>query len=642
MSDDARLLAAALRYAGAGVNVFPLNGKAPMTKHGFHDASHDRAQVEAWWTAHPDAGIGCPDFDAVDVDLYKPECAPTWERIRPLIPEGTPHNKTGGGGLQFLFAAGTLKDGKIGPGVDSRYAGRNYIVLPPSPHRSGGRYETIIDLLTHKPKPAPDFPQVSGTNSEFKHLLNQMDAGAKITDGRNKAAWWRAVEILRTLPANTDLAAVQPLVQSWVDANCGGNLSEVDVAKQVRGAARFVQAERAGEATAALEPPAYEGDPRPLGDVVATFQRHLHMPDPASLLLTLATIVANMMEEGDPVWLVNIGGSSRGKTEVVAALDGFPGVRVVGALTVAALLSGTARKDRAKSATGGILNELGDRGVLVVKDFGALLTLHRDARAQVLQALRDIYDGLYTRDVGVDGGTKLRWQGRLGLIAGATSALDSAHGVLSALGERWVTIRLPDGGEKEMVRVALADTDTRAARDELRDAVHGFLSTLEAVPLRPVTADELELFSALAPLVVLARSPVERDSYKRDIVHVHSPEGPARIVRQLHKLLVSLEAMGVDQPAGLILRAGLDSIPSPRRDVLVHLLRHGEQSTTDVATALGFAATNTTRACEDLAAHRLLTRSKAGDAATSANLWTPVDRIVEYWQTLDRFQPETA
>jgi hypothetical protein len=29
--------------------------------------------------------------------------------------------------------------------------------------------------------------------------------------------------------------------------------------------------------------------------------------------------------------------------------------------------------------------------------------MHRDSRAEVLQALRDIFDGRYSRDVGVDG-----------------------------------------------------------------------------------------------------------------------------------------------------------------------------------------------------------------------------------------------
>jgi hypothetical protein len=239
------MLSHALLYAGAGINVFPLNGKVPITEHGFLDVTTDGTQIEAWWTEHPNAGIGTPDFDAVDVDLYKPECARTWEAIKPLLSDQWPHNKTGGGGLQYLFEAGTLTDGKIGPGVDSRYAGRNYIVLPPSLHSSGRRYETLISVLRRKPPPAPDFPRESGDKSEFRHLRDEMRAGRKIESGRNKAAWWRGVEILRTLPPTVDLKPVATLVQSWVDANCTGDLGEVNVPKQVRGAAKFVAAERA-------------------------------------------------------------------------------------------------------------------------------------------------------------------------------------------------------------------------------------------------------------------------------------------------------------------------------------------------------------------------------------------------------------
>jgi hypothetical protein len=624
------LLAAALALAEQGLPVFPVKprSKVPATVDGFKSATVDAEQLRAWWERWPNANVGVPTgavsgFVVLDVDARHGGLA-SLEKLRDRLPK-TAQVLTGSGGFHHWFRyAGELRNsaGLLGVGLDVRGDG-GYVVAPPSVHETGNPYKWLHGLEEAVAWPAE-------LTADRRN-----GAGAKVAEvipeGQRRAAMLTVAGKLKRTGLSGD--EILPSLRE-LNKRCRPPLDEAEL-RSVAYPSTIEAAETLGEA-------AYDGPTRALDDVVATFQRHLHMPDPASLLLTLATIVANMMEEGDPVWLVNIGGSSRGKTETVAALDGFPGVRIVGALTVAALLSGTPKKDRAKTATGGILPELGDRGVLVVKDFGALLTLHRDARAQVLQALRDIYDGLYTRDVGVDGGTKLRWEGRLGLIAGATSALDSAHGVLSALGERWVTTRLPDGGEREMVHVALADTDTRAAREELRDVVHGFLSTLEAVPLRRVSADELELFSALAPLVVLARSPVERDSYKRDIVHVHSPEGPARIVRQLHKLLVSLEAMGVDQPAGLILRAGLDSIPSPRRDVLVQLLRNGEQSTSDVATALGLASTNTSRALEDLAAHRLLTRRKAGDAATSANLWTPAEHIVEYWQTLDRFRPETA
>jgi AAA domain/Bifunctional DNA primase/polymerase, N-terminal len=178
--------------------------------------------------------------------LYKPVCKPTWKQIKPLIPDGTPHNRTGRGGLQFLFKAGTLRDGKIGPGVDSRYAGRNYVLLPPS-RNEDGPYEAIVSVLERRPKPAPEFPHENGSSSEHQRLVDQMDAGEKITEGRNHAAWWRAVEILRTLPPNTDLEPVEELVRSWVGTNCGGNLGEVNVAKQVKGGARFVARERRGE-----------------------------------------------------------------------------------------------------------------------------------------------------------------------------------------------------------------------------------------------------------------------------------------------------------------------------------------------------------------------------------------------------------
>ena len=381
--------------------------------------------------------------------------------------------------------------------------------------------------------------------------------------------------------------------------------------------------------------PAYSGKGRALEEVVGTFQRCLHLPDPRPLHGVLATVLANRITTGEPVWVVIVGGSSRGKTELLLALKGADEVRIIGSLTVAALLSGTVRRDRKKGASGGVLLELGEHGLLVVKDFGAILSLHRDTRAQVLQALRDIYDGLYTRDVGADGGMKLEWQGSVGLVAGATSALDNAHSVLAALGERWLTLRLADGDEDEMAAVALAGTDTGAMRAELQDAVAGFLANVVVPELRQLDERERALLGALAVFVCYARSPVERErDYKREIVHVHQPEGPGRLARQLHKLYVSLEAMGVP-PMPSLVHTALDSIPSPRRDVLVHMLVAGEeQTTTAVAKTLGLPRVSANRALEELAAHRLVDWRKDGQHETAQYLWKPTARFAGYWRAI--------
>ena len=118
------------------------------------------------------------------------------------------------------------------------------------------------------------------------------------------------------------------------------------------------------------------------------------------------------VETFDPTWMILVGAAGSGKTEMLSAAARLPGVHVVGSLTEAALLSGTPRKDTASGASGGLLREIGEHGILVLKDFGSILSMHREARGAVLAALREIYDGSWTRLVGVDGGRRLHWEGR--------------------------------------------------------------------------------------------------------------------------------------------------------------------------------------------------------------------------------------
>jgi hypothetical protein len=374
-----------------------------------------------------------------------------------------------------------------------------------------------------------------------------------------------------------------------------------------------------------------------LEEVVAAFQTELHLPDARALQAVLAAAIANRMEEGDPVWLVVVAGSSRGKTELVTPLDTLPEVHATGKLSEASLLSGTSRKERAANAKGGLLREIGERGTLVVKDLGAILSLHRDSRAEVLQALREVYDGLYTRDVGTDGGRRLRWEGRVGLIAAGTTAHDSAHAVVSALGERWMTIRLPETGRDEIGRMALGRSGTAEMRARLREVVSCFVEHIDPPELLPLEPEDEELVVAVSSLATLARSPVDRDGYSRDIILVHDSEGPARLARQMHKLTCALRAMGMERPAirELLLKIGYDTIPSPRREVLVHLLEVDEPTrTAEIATGVDLPTRSVERACEELTAHRLLNRAKDGEHDNAPNTWTASGQAKRLYQAI--------
>ena len=80
------------------------------------------------------------------------------------------------------------------------------------------------------------------------------------------------------------------------------------------------------------------------------------------------------------------------------------GAHVVSIITSeGALLSASPRKSRARTATGGLLRQIGDHGILVIKDFTSIISANREIRTQVLAVLREIYDGYWIRNVGTDG-----------------------------------------------------------------------------------------------------------------------------------------------------------------------------------------------------------------------------------------------
>ena len=360
---------------------------------------------------------------------------------------------------------------------------------------------------------------------------------------------------------------------------------------------------------------------RTLAEVEATFALWISDGDPIPTRAVLSAYVANAQLGGDPVWLMLVGGSGIGKTERLSPLAAMPDVVLVSSLTgPAALLSATRARERSPSATGGLLAKLGQQGVLVLKDFGSIIDMHRDARAEVLAALREVYDGRWDRSVGVDGGLTLTWKGRVGLLAGCTTAIDAAHSVISVMGTRFLLVRLRQDPGIALSAFDHAGQEIRM-REELREAVRGLLENLPGIAHEK--ADVRDAVTDLANFVALARSPVDRD-HQGEIQLVLDPEAPTRLVKMLTQLYRAAGRLGLDNTSAwdMVHRIGMDSIPKLRRcilDVLVHNVAVSTLSTTGIAGAIAHPARTTRRALEDLVAHGLVDRHASGKG--QADFW---------------------
>jgi hypothetical protein len=338
------------------------------------------------------------------------------------------------------------------------------------------------------------------------------------------------------------------------------------------------------------EPPQPAAPPRPQeaapsiltdisGHLAAThelFHRWLGSSYDVQALDAVLAAAAAARFGGDPPWLLVVAASGAAKTETVMPLTGADATVVSTITGEAALLSGTSRKERAADASGGLLRKIGPRGLLVVKDFTSILSMNRDTRAQVLAALREIYDGYWFRDVGSDGGQRLEWRGRVVLIGAVTTAWDSAHTVIAALGDRHVLVRFDSTRDRRAAGLqALRNVNhEETMRSELAAHVGTLIKGIDPDVSELTEPEELAILR-LADLVTLARTSVER-GYTGDPVYAHDPEMPTRFAKQLAQIMRGGLAIGLNRKSAfsLAVRCAGDSVPPLRLRILADTAAH--------------------------------------------------------------------
>ena len=221
-------------------------GKHPRTdrkiglQNGLKIASTDPDKITVWWSKYPTANIGGRMLGKVGIDVDgrhggNATLYDLCEKHGQEWLEGAWENKSGSGGPHFIFdnppdISFKNSAGKIGPGIDTR-GDDGYLVMPPSLHVSGQRYEVespaeffpplpqfMIDLL-NKPKGEGEVVYQDSPKN-----LSAVGFGEKFPDGRRndgllaygigrvRHAWERTEdEIYQQLSQVNQVRCVPPL-----------------------------------------------------------------------------------------------------------------------------------------------------------------------------------------------------------------------------------------------------------------------------------------------------------------------------------------------------------------------------------------------------------------------------------------------
>jgi hypothetical protein len=361
--------------------------------------------------------------------------------------------------------------------------------------------------------------------------------------------------------------------------------------------------------------------PKSIDDTLKVFDKWLILKDATPVLAVLGAVAANYLD-GDAIWFGLIAPPSSAKTEILNSVSLLPHVVPAATMTPAGLLSGTPNKQRDKGAKGGLLRQIGDFGIIVLKDFGSILSMHTETRAETMAALREIFDGHWTRVLGTGGGKTLTWAGKVGLVFASTGVIDSYYSVIGAMGDRFLFCRMaPTAGQAQFTRALdHVGATTAQMRKELAEAVAQLFAGRATQP-RPISKDEINGIGQAISLVVRLRGAVERDRRTRELEAIYGAEGTARVGLALERLLAGLDTLGVERETAMavVVSVAMDSAPPLRRRAYECVCRYRNVETADVAIELGLPTVTARRILEDLAAYGLVTRYSQGQG--KADLW---------------------
>ena len=286
------------------------------------------------------------------------------------------------------------------------------------------------------------------------------------------------------------------------------------------------------------------GNRRILDELMERFNFWMHIEDPY-VIYTIAAIKATHRMPGDPTWLMLVGPSSDGKSEILRAFTQEQD-HSVDDITPKTFVSGYISK---KTDTLPQFAEIISGNILFIYDLSIMMSKHAEERSQILSDMRMIYDGKITKRFGNKQHVSVKTEGTT-FICGSTPVIDTTILEDQLLGTRFLTYRIHNKDRQAVMNKIVENMNQMGVlRNSLKTGVFMFESNLEYGDVE-ISDTEYQGLMTLTNQTTLLRTSPDLDKHKEP-KNVLYPEGPGRLLKQFINLYKAYKLIGLTQEEAL-------------------------------------------------------------------------------------------
>ena len=347
---------------------------------------------------------------------------------------------------------------------------------------------------------------------------------------------------------------------------------------------------------------------RDFNSVIEVYRKWFHIEDEDYLKVIHSVLISHLID-AKPLWLLTVAPPSGTKTSILQDLTVLKkyNVQLVSELTEHTFVSG----DKHYS---GLLSSMKD-GVIIFKDFTTILQKSADSRNEILQQMREIWDGAYKKFFGT--GKKVEWEGKITILAGCTEAYETYRQIDQTLGERFLLYRPPVEERQALARRSVSQiTKDKQMHKEIQDAIEKFHNSVDSSIYEIISVPDhlVKEVVITADTVTLLRSGVKRD-HRKEVEYIPQPEIPGRLTQQMIIMLLSLAILhGRLEPnlddLNIVKKVALMTVPYKKYKIVKYFLENSNYSKTtkEISSDLRIPYSTTYYLLEDMWCLNILAR----------------------------------